>query len=198
VNRACSILTDADPQSGVALVLDQGPAGGEAGPLACILPIERAMHGGRPPAARWLVVRTALASVTPERPAWLPAAAGAWATYVRTLESSSGWARLAVLPTHDGVISDVPSTLTFLRGHPSWSMVLEPAALLTPEMAEAAEEHLERMGDALAGHAALVGCILPPDDSPLREGVSRWIVPRLPPGVWVARHRAAQEHPYPR
>lgn len=63
-------------------------------------------------------------------------------------------ARLCLLPHAAQVLSDVPSCLLFLRSAAAEGvqLVLDPVALLTPAMLDRAEEHLERILEALAGH----------------------------------------------
>lgn len=68
------------------------------------------------------------------------------------LESSG--AQLCLLPHAAHVLSDVPSCVLFLRSAAAEGvqLVVDPVALLTPTMLDRAEEHLERILGALAGH----------------------------------------------
>lgn len=62
--------------------------------------------------------------------------------------------------------------------------MLDPASLLTPDMTANAEEHLVRIADALAGHPAMLGLVVP--NGPFRADIERLILPALRPGCWVA------------
>jgi hypothetical protein len=64
-------------------------------------------------------------------------------------------------PRVDDAISDVPGIMTFLRTTPGWQVLLEPAALLSPDMHALAEEHLARILGTFAGHAGVWGVLMP-------------------------------------
>jgi hypothetical protein len=133
------------------------------------------------PPDRMIVVRT-----TPpgEQPAWMPAARAWLKGEVARVEESCG-SVLAVWPRACDVISDVPSTLAFLREHPNWRLVLEPQALLTRDMLPMGEDHLARIVGALAGHAATVGVVL--GAGALAQVEERLVRGELRPGAWVVR-----------
>jgi len=124
--------------------------------------------------------------------AWLSPARAAWFARADALERAPGGAPLVIYPRARDVISDVPSTLTFLRSRPAWRLMLDPAELLTPEMVERAEEHLTRFADTLAQHEAMLGVVLPSDDDPLAKLVRRLIVPVIGPSVWRVRKPPGQ------
>lgn len=68
--------------------------------------------------------------------------------------------KLCLLPDARDVLSDIPSCLKLLRdqsgrGGPEIELVLDPAGLLTPGMLEAADEHLTRIFESLAGQAGV-------------------------------------------
>lgn len=115
----------------------------------------------------------------------MPGARAAFESGMAAVEAWSGGRRLAIWPTSTGVISDVPSTLSFLRARPHWKLVLEPLALLTEAMRGSAEEHLRRMAEVLEDHPALMGLVFPRADDSLRGVVER-AFDDAGPGVWVA------------
>jgi hypothetical protein len=119
---------------------------------------------------------------------WL--AVGEWESLAVAWEQRVPADRLAVEPWHCDAVSDVPSTLGFLRARPPWRLVLNPAAMLAPSMLPRAEEHLERIADVLAGHPRLAGVIVPAA-GPLGTMVKRVVLPLVGAGAWVAR--AAEE-----
>jgi hypothetical protein len=92
-----------------------------------------------------------------DRPAWMAGAASAFEEGVPGLVERAREAGVEIWwrPTCEDVLSDVPSTLTFFRKHPEFGLVLDPGALLTAEMIPRAEEHVERVLEALGGHEAL-------------------------------------------
>jgi hypothetical protein len=103
--------------------------------------------------------------VTGESPAWLPSnrpAFDAFAAHFATLASDAGVIPTLV-PFRTGVLSDAPSTLTFLRGSASkgWRFVLSPADLWTPELLPNAHDHMLRLLETIALHEAFAGWIMP-------------------------------------
>lgn len=71
-------------------------------------------------------------------------------------------AMLAFRPHARHVLSDTQSCVNFLKareGEP-FTLLLEPAALLTDTMLSQAEEHLERIFDTLATHPGVTGVML--------------------------------------
>lgn len=122
--------------------------------------------------------------VEADLPAWLPKARAAFEASLAPWDALAAGRPVAIWPVSDGAISDIPSTLTFLRGRPAWGLVLDPASLLTPDMTANAEEHLARIAEALAGHSAMLGLVVP--SRPLRADIERLILPALRPGAWVA------------
>lgn len=116
---------------------------------------------------------------------WMPGPRAAFQELAMVFEARHAGRKVAVWPRAASALSDVPSTSAFMRAHEAWGLVLEPAALLTEEMATRAGEHLERIVSSLASHERLVGMILPQSGSALDacfrcETASR-------PGVWEAR-----------
>lgn len=91
-----------------------------------------------------------------DSPAWLPGPRAAFMSYCQQLESLPN--PLCLWPTAQGSISDVPSLRSFLAGAEqrgrSWTFLFDPISLLTPAMLPAAEDHLLRLFESLAGHPA--------------------------------------------
>ncbi len=113
-----------------------------------------------PGASPRLVLRSGWIEADPERPAL------SWAAPARAkLDESIEAALTALRPTNieillhplaTDLVSDIPSALGVLR---KWSaqplgLLLEPAALFTESMLPRAEDHLQRMGEALGEHPA--------------------------------------------
>lgn len=105
---------------------------------------------------------------TPEMgdtPAWLPRNRPVFDAFAQHL------ARLAtevdvvptLIPFSRGVLSDSPSTLTFLRGSASkgWRFLLSPPDLWTPQVAENGIDHLARLLETIALHESFAGWIMP-------------------------------------
>ncbi len=92
-----------------------------------------------------------------DRPAWMAGAASAFEESLPRLVERAREAGVEIWwrPTHEDVLSDVPSTLTFFRRHTGFGLVLDPRAMLTEEMVPRADEHVERVLEALGGHEAL-------------------------------------------
>jgi sugar phosphate isomerase/epimerase len=107
-------------------------------------------------------------TLSPSEPgaAWLPRAATAFDAAVdqlmpRIREGGAG-AQLIVWPGVGHALSDVPSTLSFLRKRErdGVGVLVDPASLLTAEMFARAEEHLERIIAALAGHPSAAALLV--------------------------------------
>ncbi len=64
----------------------------------------------------------------------------------------SAESRLLVVPTWNGVISDIPTTVQFVKERPSERMglVLEPASMIAPSMLPNVADHLARLYGAAA------------------------------------------------
>ncbi len=97
-----------------------------------------------------------------DAPAWLPEPR-------RAFEQCAQWAQFAaarhtlepvIWPLAGGAVSDAPSIATFLRSHPAWRFILDPAALLVPEMLHRAQEHLTRLYEALGGHDRVAAAVI--------------------------------------
>lgn len=82
------------------------------------------------------------------------------------VESAGG--TLLVVPTWNGVISDIPTTVQFLKERPSerLGLVLEPASMLAPSMLPNLPDHLARLYGAAAMLPGVEGVIV----SNLRQG----------------------------
>ena len=83
---------------------------------------------------------------------------------LEALERMAHGRKLVLWPRATDAVSDVPSILTFLRGHPGWEFMLDPMALMTEEMLPRRMEHAMRMLEALGAHPALAGLVVPEDD----------------------------------
>lgn len=94
---------------------------------------------------------------TGDRPAWMAGAATAFEEGLPRLVERAREAGVEIWwrPTHEDVLSDVPSTLTFFRRHSGSGLVVDPWAMMTEEMMPRAEEHVERVLEAIGGHEAL-------------------------------------------
>jgi|GEM_PF-1294897 len=96
------------------------------------------------------------------QPLWLAgprAQWGAFAQHMQDLCARKGHIPV-IWPRLGDVIADAPSLLTFIRNAPAWRFVVEPIALLTPEMLMHAPEHLLRFADLLFGHHACAGIVI--------------------------------------
>ncbi|GJQ28149.1 MAG: hypothetical protein HBSAPP03_00330 [Phycisphaerae bacterium] len=131
-----------------------------------------------------LIVPVAMGS--PESPAWMPTARRAFEAALGPWDELAAQGRAALWPMAEGVISDIPSTLSFLRARSGWGLVLEPAAMMTAGMRPEAEDHVARLAEALAGHGSLRGVVLPKEDDGLRGLIERVLLPRVGAGVWIA------------
>jgi hypothetical protein len=79
---------------------------------------------------------------------------GAWEKLESEVEPMAG--RILIRPHARHVLSDAQSCVTFFRKHGGVALLLDPVAMLTPEMVGRAEEHLERTVGTLGGQAAAV------------------------------------------
>jgi hypothetical protein len=98
-----------------------------------------------------------------DAPAWLPASRRAWDDRLALLTALAQRhaVRPLLWPHAQDVVSDVPGIVTFCRAQPTphddtapaadrgWGVLLDPAALLTPDMLTNAGDHLARVRDAL-------------------------------------------------
>lgn len=96
--------------------------------------------------------------------------------------STSPSLALIAWPRVDDAISDVPGIMTFLRTTPGWQVLLEPLALLTPDMHALAEEHLARILGTFAGHPGVWGVLMPAMPSSPGKGPA----PALHRAMWAA------------
>lgn len=95
---------------------------------------------------------------------WAAGARGALDQAVEALAPAMAGRGITLLlwPRAGDVLSDIPSTLTFLR---RWSgggvgLLLEPAALIAESMLGRVEEHLGRIGEALGAHEATAAILM--------------------------------------
>lgn len=96
-------------------------------------------------------------------------------------------------PRAGDVLSDMPSCAAFLRARSGgpFALLLDPAAMLTPDMLPRAEDHLARMFAALTGHPSVAGVVLMNtrrtggglEPAPLTVGA---LAPALIVGAWRA------------
>lgn len=126
---------------------------------------------------------------------WGPAAWDALHAACAAAAPAAGSGRtLCVWPDGSGVLSDAPSTRSWLdrRAPEGFELLLDPAAWITPSMRGHAPDHLERIFEQLGGHPRVVGVMLPaPPGSgdPLADAISaavgaldRPLPMLLPPG----------------
>jgi hypothetical protein len=140
----------------------------DARPIGRLLPAANALDESTWPAALargegLIVVRTGFEAGTSEpSPLWLPGPREQWgrfAAHIQKLCESAGVTPV-VWPRLRDVLSDAPGLLSFLRGAPAWRFVVEPLALLTPEMRRNAPEHVARLGELLFAHHACAGVLV--------------------------------------
>lgn len=95
-------------------------------------------------------------------PSWKPEFLQGLARWRGRLRGRVG--ELLIVPRAGDVVSDTPSILTLARGlsdasgapgEPAVGVVLDIAALLTPELLSRAEDHLDRWSEAFAGLTGL-------------------------------------------
>ncbi|HRJ50669.1 MAG: hypothetical protein HUU18_04645 [Phycisphaerales bacterium] len=128
-------------------------------------------------------------SGTENEPVWLPAPRAAFA---RACDALAHEAVAWIWPTQQSPISDVPSLRSFLDARPNWRFLLDPVAMLTPEMLPRADDYLMRIFMAMGGRrelGAVLICDARVDDGqlvrvPLGEGC-------LPIDAMVAAWRAS-------
>lgn len=100
-----------------------------------------------------------------DAPAWLPTARGQWdaRSAVLAAEAERRRTRLLLWPHAEDVVSDIPGLVTLCRAisksrgsaengsaaKGQWSLLLDPAALMTPAMLANADDHLARLRDTL-------------------------------------------------
>ncbi len=97
-----------------------------------------------------------------DTPLWLAQPRAEWAGFAKHVEQLCGEGVVPVVWARSGdVISDAPSTLSFVRGSPKWKFLADPAAVITPQMRGDAGEHIERLADLMLAHSACVGVVHP-------------------------------------
>lgn len=100
-----------------------------------------------------------------DTPAWLPRNRPVFDAFAQHMARLAGEAHVlpTLVPFSKGVLSDSPSTLTFLRGSASkgWRFLLSPPDLWTPQIAENGVDHLHRLLETIALHEAFAGWIMP-------------------------------------
>lgn len=94
-------------------------------------------------------------------PAWMPAQRTKAMMGLEALERVAHGRTLCLWPRATDAVSDIPSILAFMRAHPAWKLLLDPAALMTPDMQTRADDHGLRMLEALRDHPALIGLVWP-------------------------------------
>lgn len=102
-----------------------------------------------------IVVAHARPSVEEDRPAltWTRSSVeGLYAACRRWLSAIDSGATLLLWPRADQLVSDIPSAWSLLRTLETerLGLVLDPDAMITGSMREHRDDHLERLGDALA------------------------------------------------
>jgi hypothetical protein len=110
-----------------------------------------------------IVVRTGFeAGASEPSPLWLPGPREQWGRFAAHIQQrcQAAGATPVLWPQLGDVLSDAPGLLTFLRGAPAWRFVVEPLALLTPQMRRNAPEHLARLGELLFAHHACAGVVV--------------------------------------
>lgn len=100
-----------------------------------------------------------------DTPAWLPRNRPVFDAFAQHLARLASEASLipTLVPFSQGVLSDSPSTLTFLRGSASkgWRFLLSPPDLWTPQIADNGVDHLHRLLETIALHEAFAGWVMP-------------------------------------
>ncbi|MFO0833066.1 MAG: hypothetical protein U0637_14635 [Phycisphaerales bacterium] len=121
-----------------------------------------------------LVVRSAAGG---DAPAWMPAPRRAWDDCAAALSQEAARRNVDLLlwPHAEDVVSDLPGIVQFFRSGPGsltrpgadpgsaksnvWSLLLDPAALLTPAMLADADDHVSRMAEAARSLDVLQGAV---------------------------------------
>lgn len=103
---------------------------------------------------------------------WLGSSQDAWTRVESVLDRAGG----AVLRPHARhLVSDGPTCLNWLRGRPDRKLLLDPVAMLEPEMLEAGDDHIERVLEMVGPLAwGVVVCDVQVREEPAR---SAWCVP---------------------
>lgn len=125
--------------------------------------LDRATWPGRV-GAGLAVVRTGFVedALQDAAPLWLARPRGQWLEFAKHVEGLCGEGCTPVLwPRCGDVISDAPSTLSFVRGNSKWKFLVDPAGLMTPEMRTSAVEHMVRLIDLMVSHEACAGVVHP-------------------------------------
>jgi hypothetical protein len=121
------------------------------------------------------------------QPLWLAGPRGDWARFAghaQHLCATAGQTPV-VWPRLGEVLSDAPSLLSFLRGAPAWRFVVEPLALLTPDMHRNAPEHLDRLAELLFGHHACAGVVVGADGPVSSLAALGKVLAREQSPIWV-------------
>lgn len=110
-----------------------------------------------------LLVRSGFApSDELDQPLWLPAPRAQWSKFAMHLETiCSETTQLVLWPRSTDVISDSPSTLSFIRSNPKWKFLVDPASLITESMRGDVMEHVDRLIELMIAHDACAGIIHP-------------------------------------
>ncbi|MFO0857647.1 MAG: hypothetical protein U0640_09865 [Phycisphaerales bacterium] len=110
-----------------------------------------------------LLVRSGFApSDELDQPLWLPTPRAQWSKFAKHLESICPESTQLVLwPRSTDVISDSPSTLSFIRSNPKWKFLVDPASLITESMRRDVMEHVDRLIELMIAHDACAGIIHP-------------------------------------
>lgn len=123
----------------------------------------------------------------PYRPAWLPPEVASFEAAIASLLEATQRCQTEIWwrPTHQDVLSDIPSTLSFFRKHPTFGLALDPAALLTQDMLPRADEHLARILESLGQHPNLRLLILSP--SPIAATIEQAVQKSIPPHIPIVQ-----------
>lgn len=97
-----------------------------------------------------------------DQPLWLPAPRAQWSKFAKHLETiCPETTQLVLWPRSTDVISDSPSTLSFIRSNPKWKFLVDPASLITESMRRDVMEHVDRLIELMIAHDACAGIIHP-------------------------------------
>lgn len=109
-----------------------------------------------------VIVRSGFPEGEIEGPLWLPGPRGQWAKFAKYVEGiSENKTQLILWSRSTDVISDSPSTLSFVRSNPKWKFLLDPVALITEEMRRDVMEHVDRLVELMLPHEACAGVVHP-------------------------------------
>jgi hypothetical protein len=148
---------------------------------------------GAAPAGQHVFVATGWATAAMgDTPAWLPRNRPAFDAFAVHLARLASEAQVVptLVPFAKGVLSDSPSTLTFLRGSASkgWRFVLSPADMWTPEVAANGVDHLLRLMETIAMHEAFAAWVMPTGLADnLAPGHAAVVLPENVQTLWQTR-----------